>query len=151
MKSEKPLLKPGDGVEIIETGLRGTVISVTGGRVSVEVGKLSLSLPLEKVRAVENRSNEREDYVSGSPANGLTSSEIDIRGMTVDDVPILIDRFLESMKISGIATGFIIHGKGTGKLGEAVWNYLRRSKNTTNFRIGTPTEGGHGVTVVEVK
>lgn len=150
-KTENHSLNPGDRVEIIETGVNGIVAEVTGTRILVEVGKMNLSLPANKVRPIGVLKNESTS--SGSINNlsaDISSSEIDIRGMTADDVPILIDRFLESMKVSGSTTGFIIHGKGTGKLGEAVWKYLRKNRYISSFRVGVPKEGGHGVTVIEV-
>ena len=54
------------------------------------------------------------------------------------------------LKTNGKKQGYIIHGKGTGKLAEGVWSYLRRTRGVKSFRIGTPSEGGSGVTVVEV-
>lgn len=143
-------LNPGDNVIIIETGVKGKISEIKGERVLIEVGKMNLSLPASKVRPIDA---PREDLPSQSSLGisaDIPATEIDIRGMTVDDVPILIDRFIDSMKISGTKTGFIIHGKGTGKLGEAVWRYLRKNRKANSFRVGAPKEGGHGVTVIEV-
>ena len=45
----------------------------------------------------------------------------------------------------------IIHGSGTGKLRNAVHDYLRRRKEVKSFRLGGMGEGGVGATVVYLK
>gem|GEM_PF-6242402 len=44
----------------------------------------------------------------------------------------------------------MIHGKGTGRLAVGIWEVLRRDGRVKKYRFGTPSEGGTGVTVVEV-
>jgi len=115
----------------------------------IDSGKITLKVPLSRVRLVGKPVVESE-MSSFELDSGNSSQEIDIRGNITEDVPILIDDFLQMLKASGKKQGYIIHGKGTGKLAEGVWAYLRRSKGVKSFRIGTPSEGGSGVTVVEV-
>ena len=45
----------------------------------------------------------------------------------------------------------IIHGKGTGALKAAVWQFLRGDRRVESYRLGSFGEGDAGVTVVEVK
>ena len=45
----------------------------------------------------------------------------------------------------------LIHGKGTGALKKALWEYLRRDSRIKSYRIGQYGEGDGGVTVVELK
>ena len=45
----------------------------------------------------------------------------------------------------------LIHGKGTGALRLAVRDYLRGHYYVKSYRDGMLEEGGHGVTVVELK
>ncbi|BBJ28906.1 endonuclease MutS2 [Athalassotoga saccharophila] len=72
-------------------------------------------------------------------------NEIDVRGMTVEEAIPVVEEFIEHV-IRSNSVGFIIHGKGTGKLANGIWSFLR-SKHV-NFRIGREGEGGTGVTVI---
>ncbi|MFQ9149613.1 MAG: Smr/MutS family protein [Eubacteriales bacterium] len=45
----------------------------------------------------------------------------------------------------------LIHGKGTGALKNALWNYLKKDPRVVSYRLGKYGEGDLGVTIVEVK
>jgi DNA mismatch repair protein MutS2 len=45
----------------------------------------------------------------------------------------------------------ISHGKGTGALRQAVAETLKTDPRIRTFRLGTPTEGGAGVTLAELR
>ena len=53
------------------------------------------------------------------------SPELDIRGMYGDDACFVLDKYLDDAALAGIHTVRIIHGKGTGALKAAVWQFLR--------------------------
>jgi len=139
----------GDSVKLIDSGAEGTVREFDGDRVVIDSGKITLKVPLSRVQVIGKVTAESV-MSSLELENQTISQEIDIRGSVTEDVPIIIDDFLQMLKTNGKKQGYIIHGKGTGKLAEGVWSYLRRTRGVKSFRIGTPSEGGSGVTVVEV-
>ncbi|OQY10588.1 MAG: hypothetical protein B6I29_01085 [Marinitoga sp. 4572_148] len=61
-----------------------------------------------------------------------------------------MDKFISDLLAANLNGGYIIHGKGTGKLALGIWNYLRKNKRIKSFRLGNDKEGGTGVTFVEV-
>ena len=62
-----------------------------------------------------------------------------------------LDRFMDSMLLSGIDEFTVIHGKGTGALRTAVQQHLRGNKYVKSYRLGTFGEGENGVTIVTLK
>ena len=77
--------------------------------------------------------------------------ELDVRGMIGDDACFMLDRYLDDALIAGIYSVMVIHGKGTGALRQAVWNYLKRDSRVDSYRVGQYGEGDYGVTVVELR
>jgi DNA mismatch repair protein MutS2 len=102
----------------------------------------------ESVNAAESEKTGKSDAVVYKPS--LESNEIDIRGTNVEEAIERIDEFIDQLLMSDFSTGYIIHGKGTGKLATGIWNYLRHDKRIKNYRFGRPDEGGVGVTVIDV-
>ena len=68
-----------------------------------------------------------------------------------DEGVLEMERFIDSAQLSGISTGIIIHGKGTGALRAAVQQALKTNPAVKSYRQGAYGEGGAGVTVVELK
>ena len=62
-----------------------------------------------------------------------------------------VDKYLDEALISGFHTVRLIHGKGTGALKAALWQYLKGDRRIATFRMGQYGEGDGGVTVVELK
>jgi DNA mismatch repair protein MutS2 len=78
-------------------------------------------------------------------------TELDLRGLTVDEALIETEKYLDDAYLSGAGQVTIIHGKGTGALRSAVTDLVRRHPLASASRMGGYNEGGHGVTVVELK
>ena len=145
-------IEVGDSVKLIEGSSVGIVESINGKDVKVNFGSMHLNIKknkLIKIKADKKNKIDMEQTTS-IPVSKINSTEIDIRGKTSDDVPFIVDDFLDELRRLGESSGFIIHGKGTGVLAQSVWRYLRRNNRIKSFRVGTPKEGGHGVTVVEL-
>ena len=79
-------------------------------------------------------------------------NEIDVRGNTGDDAWFIIDRYLEDAILAGHEYVSVIHGKGTGALRAALWQFFRQDKaRIRSFRSGRYGEGDLGVTILELK
>ena len=78
-------------------------------------------------------------------------TEIDLRGKTVDEAIAELEGFVDRALLSHISILYVIHGKGTGALRQAVNDWLRRCPQVRSHRLGQYGEGDTGVTVVELK
>ena len=141
-------IKVGSYVKIRGTNVKGTVIKINGEKkkaivetetMQVEVELKNVELSLE---APLKESNKKE-YFYETYEN--FSREIDLRGMTVEDALPIVEEFSDRV-LKFRTIGYIIHGKGTGRLANGIWEFLRMKK--VPFRIGKKEEGGTGVTVI---
>jgi DNA mismatch repair protein MutS2 len=139
----------GDHVVVHATGARGRVTEVRGDRALVDAGSLRLELPLQDLRTVdappEKRGAGRGTW--RGPERGQARTEVDLRGLRVDEMEIELQRALDQAILEDLSQLRIIHGKGTGALRQRVGEVLEGDGRVTAFRMGGPTEGGGGVTV----
>ena len=71
--------------------------------------------------------------------------------MTGDEAWLVIDRWLEEVRLAGFTSVTVIHGKGTGALRNALWQFFRRDRRIAGFRMGRYGEGETGVTILDIK
>ena len=153
-------LKRGDRVQIVQMGREGTVLSGEDGQgyVQVQAGILKTKVHKSELRLLD--SSKKKVTVGGAPYSrrGITSktersarTEIDLRGMTVDEALMVLDKEIDNAVLANLKTVTIIHGKGTGALRSAVQQHLRRHKSVASFRLGVYGEGESGVTIAELK
>jgi len=79
------------------------------------------------------------------------SAAVDVRGQTVEEAQGAVVACLDRAALTGTQTVRIIHGHGTGRLKQALRDYLKTSPYVASFRPGERAEGGDGVTVVNLK
>jgi len=156
-KSPKSV-KLGEDVEIVAMHQTGTVVTLPDdkGDFQVRVGIMKLKTNLKDVRrkkeeTVKEKGKKTRDVTGTISKTMNLSSEVDVRGETVDTAVVIIDKFLDDAMLSSLSQVRIIHGKGTGLLRSGIHSYLKRLSYVKSFRLGTFGEGDSGVTVVEFK
>jgi len=85
-----------------------------------------------------------------TPAVASPGMELDLRGQRADEALQALDRFLDSAYLAGMPFVRIIHGKGTGKLRQAVREAASAHPHVKSFEMGGEKEGGEGVTVIKL-
>ena len=149
----KKVLK-GDQVKLIDIGTTGTVISPPDdkGMMAIQAGMMKLSMHMSEIESVMAPKKEARTVTSKVfKTESKGKMEVDIRGMTVDEGIMEIDKYLDQVFLSGLKEVSIIHGKGTGKLRAGVHDYLKRHAHVDSYRVGLYGEGEMGVTVVTIK
>jgi len=147
-------LKAGDTVKIISMDQEASVIKPPDkdGMARVEAGIFKMDVHvsnLAKIEEVKPQTGQTRSMVSSKAKTA--STEVDVRGQTLDEAIMNVDKFLDDACLAGIKTITIIHGKGTGVLRKGIQDMLRRHKYVKGFRNGTFGEGEMGVTVAEIK
>ena len=88
-----------------------------------------------------------EQVVTGAKSPGL---ELNLRGKLVDEGLDELDRYLERAYSAGLLFVRIVHGKGTGRMRDAVRKALKESSYVASFEEPKDNEGGAGVTVAKM-
>lgn len=114
---------------------------------------MKINLPLASLVPVEEEAAETEKNRFASIAMTKAreiSTELDLRGLTVEEAFMKVDSYLDDAKLAGMKTVVLIHGKGTGALRRGINEMLKKRSDIKSFRLGNIDEGGSGVTVVEL-
>lgn len=93
----------------------------------------------------------RATAVSFTPAEEAVSTQVDLRGMDVEDALRAVDEGLDRAVIAGLTELRIIHGLGRGVLRAAVEKHLTGHPMVAGRRMGEQHEGGRGVTVATLR
>ena len=152
-------LKVGDTVLIYDIDKQGTVLQLpegSGQNVLVQAGIIQTRVPLSNLRLVQEKKTARKPRRTvtrsmTSRAEAKVTTECDLRGQTIEEAIMNVDRFIDSALLSGIEQLTVIHGKGTGALRAAVQQHLKHHPSVRSYRLGTFGEGEAGVTIVELK
>ena len=78
------------------------------------------------------------------------ASTLDLRGYKVEEALDSLETYLDKASLANLACVTIIHGHGTGALKSAVRDFLKTSPYVAKFRVGEDSEGGDGVSVVDI-
>jgi DNA mismatch repair protein MutS2 len=78
-------------------------------------------------------------------------SEIGLIGLRVDAALPRLDKYLDDAYAAGIEGTRIIHGKGTGQLRKAIWEFLRDDSRVASFQMADADEGGAGATLLRFR
>jgi DNA mismatch repair protein MutS2 len=163
-----------DGVVAALPDRQGRVYVEVGGlRVRVAVADLQRAQPVaapkhrdspkgKKSSGKGNKGAQRGSAAAPRPEPDGTRSgcegafrsidnTLDLRGERVDEALDRVEGFLDSCYLKEWPYAFILHGHGTGALKSAVRKELRRSRYVQRHEPGTRSQGGEGITVVELK
>ena len=149
----------GDTVILADIGSEATVVSLPDkkGNVGVQMGSIKTRTQIENIRLVEKAKKPHitKPRSSGSKMdsrmNISAETRLDLRGMTVEECLMTLDRFIDTALRTGLNEFTVIHGKGTGALRTAVREYLKKSPYVKSHRLGTFGEGEDGVSIVTLK
>ncbi|MDH5590548.1 MAG: Smr/MutS family protein, partial [Gemmatimonadota bacterium] len=156
-RSSDVRVAPGDRVRIRSTGGKGRVVEVRARRASVEVGAMRMEIPVHELEPLEGAAPQPEERGSAGRGHGGWSGpeaarmEVDLRGLRVDELVLALSRALDDAVLEDLADLRIIHGKGTGALRQRTQELLAGDSRVVSYRMGGPTEGGAGVTVVSFR
>ncbi|MBS4055086.1 MAG: endonuclease MutS2 [Thermaerobacter sp.] len=149
-------LAVGDEVMVTHLKQKGRVLSISPlGQVTVQMGALRTTTEQKNLRKLETKIQPSSARGGGfhmvDLSRGGVRMELDLRGHSVEEGVLKLDKYLDDALLGGLSQVHIIHGKGTGVLREGVRDFLKGHAQVDSFRYGQANEGGSGVTVVVLK
>ncbi len=154
---EKPVTLPqvGSRVRVKSLEREGIVRAVLDkGRVEVGIGNVTIrsdaeDLVVQNQGSAKNSSSKKEQIRVDIPPVS-PKWELNVIGLRVEDALPIVEKALDEALLGGLSSLNIIHGKGTGRLKKAIWEYLSDHAFVQGFRLGDIRAGGAGVTVVDL-
>jgi DNA mismatch repair protein MutS2 len=120
------------------------------GEIDISFGGLRARIGVGQIVRVERQARRVPDQVRLPQAPSAVAEQIEVRGQTLDEALPLIEKFIDDGFRAGVPRLRVVHGKGTGKMRQAVRELLSKHPLVKHFDFAAPAEGGEGVTVVDM-
>ena len=126
------------------------------GSVLVQMGNIKTKLKINKLAVVDENYKAPPKVYTPSTFEKFElkrtniSNTLDLRGYRVEDALDSLELYLDKASLANLSPVNIIHGHGTGALKSAVRDFLSTSPYVAKFRPGEDTEGGDGISIVDI-
>ena len=150
---QKRTFSKGEEVKVTTFNQKGYIVNqLNDNEYSVQVGIMKVNVKADDLQKV-GASKEQPLKSKGSSLKrqSSTKSELDLRGVRVEEGLARLDKYIDEALVSGYDHVRIIHGLGTGAMRQATQEFLKGHRHVKSQRPGGMGEGGIGVTVVELK
>ena len=89
-------------------------------------------------------------YLDGIPPHVVVTDTLDLHGFFPEQVPEMVETFIQNARTLRLNRLRIIHGKGRSRLKYEVIQALKSNPDVMCFHDAPPDMGGWGATVVEL-
>jgi DNA mismatch repair protein MutS2 len=148
-------LKVGERVRIESLRSDGILTSVVKplNRAEVVTDKAKVTAPLSEIVQVteekEEPAQKSQTFLKGAVEE--PSSQLNVIGLSVEDALSQVDKFIDQALLHGLEKVQIVHGVGSGRLRNAIGQYLKGHRAVKSFSPGETLKGGRGITIVELR
>lgn len=155
-------LKLGQTVKVVTLGQKGSVVTLpdSSGELTVQIGIMKMKVNLKNLMLVDEEAS-KDAPLSHKRARGKErqfvsaakhmSTEIDLRGKTLDEAEYELDKYLDDACLANLESVRVIHGKGTGALRTGLREFFKHHHHVSSYSEAPLNQGGSGVTIVELK
>jgi DNA mismatch repair protein MutS2 len=132
---------------------------VDGSTAEIEAGPLRMKVAVDEITAIEAEPARKVSSagkrgaitVTSAPGEGLSTSEINVIGMTVEEATERVDKFLDEAALANRTRVRIIHGHGTGALRRGLAEFLKTHPLVSSVCFESEDRGGKAITVVDLR
>jgi DNA mismatch repair protein MutS2 len=151
-------IRLGDRVYLRTLDAEGVVTDLGNSKAEVQIGRLRVraglnELSLHDEPGLEKKeTNQRMEAIRTTAApTAVPPLELHLRGLNVEEALEVLEQRLDAAYLAGLPFIRVVHGKGTGKLRQAIRESLQGNRYVASFEPGSAREGGEGVTVIRLK
>ena len=150
---QKRTFSKGEEVKVTTFNQKGYIVNqINDNEYNVQVGIMKVNVKADDLQKVGPPKDQGlQSKGSSLKRQSSTKSELDLRGVRVEEGLTRLDKYIDEALVSGYDNVRIIHGLGTGAMRQATQEYLKGHRHVKSQRPGGMGEGGLGVTVVELK
>ena len=123
---------------------------------SVQMGNIKTKIKCEKLAPYDEAYEKKQNVYKPKSLESFElrktdiSNTLDLRGYKVEEALDSLEFYLDKASLANLANVTVIHGHGTGALKSAVRDFLSTSPYVAKFRPGNDSEGGDGVSVIDI-
>ena len=150
---QKRTFSKGEEVKVTTFNQKGYIVKqLNDNEYNVQVGIMKVNVKADDLQKIgPSKEQSLQSKGSSLKRQSSTKSELDLRGVRVEEGLSRLDKYIDEALVSGYDNVRIIHGLGTGAMRQATQEYLKGHRHVKSQRPGGMGEGGLGVTVVELK
>jgi DNA mismatch repair protein MutS2 len=152
---EEAPLQPGQPVHVRSLNRDGKVLArLKPGLYQVELGNLRVEAAAGDLQILDVLISPEARQLAAKMQMRKAStfeSELNVRGTTVDEAILELEKYLDDAMLAGASEVRILHGKGTGALRQAIQKFLKSHPAIKSFGVAPRIEGGEGVTVAQLR
>ncbi|GGB67723.1 endonuclease MutS2 [Deinococcus soli (ex Cha et al. 2016)] len=147
-------IRVGSSVDVPAYNATGQVLELRGDDLVVQLGVMKVGVKRRDVRLKQEPKPQAPKtrgprFTGTAPTAAL--KELQLRGMSVEEaVEELRTAILEAHALKETPLR-VVHGKGQGVLRRLLREYLKNDKKVESFHDAEPNQGGHGVTIVNIR
>jgi DNA mismatch repair protein MutS2 len=159
IKNDTAPLKIGDKVRLKGQTTIGSLLEIQDKTAIVAFGQMKSTTKLALLEKISNaqfkKENRKYEHLGSTTTDEVRQrkltfkSEIDVRGMRVDEALQAVTYYVDDAEMVGVASVRILHGTGTGALRQIIRQYLSTVHAVKTFRDEHVQFGGAGVSIVE--
>ncbi len=147
-------MQVGDRVYVPSLEQEGQLQEIDGDEALVSIGGFRVRTELDRLE-YRGRGRPKDESPPETPirrAKGpAPSMELHLRGMRADEAISAVSKYVEEAYLASLPWVHIVHGKGMGVLKQVVRDQLRGHPLVRSWRPGELSEGGDGITVVQLE
>ncbi len=154
-------VRPKDRVMIKELNQPVIVLSLPdkNGSLFIQMGMIKTKITKDKLAVYDPQLSKKVHLPIGATKKEGSfslkrtniSNTLDLRGQRVEEALDELESYLDKASLANLSPVYIIHGHGTGALKSAVRDFISTSPYVAKFRAGEDSEGGDGVSVIDIK
>ncbi|WP_216318144.1 endonuclease MutS2 [Deinococcus aestuarii] len=144
-------IRVGSRVDVPAYGASGQVLEMRGDDLVVQLGVMKVGVRRRDVRLQPEAKPKVARTAFGGTAPARFEKELQLRGLGAEEaVEELRTAVTEAHALKETPLR-VVHGKGQGVLRRLLRDYLKTDKRVESFHDAEANQGGHGVTIVNVR